>query len=202
MALIDLDAYGAELELASPHWQAGLKIICVGGVPPPNAWRTFKRPLNWPEILKAMNSLFQSAKLQEDNVDVDFEDTTPGGEAPADHRRSLLVEASTEERMYLRARLALAGHTAVDDAASGADALELAARQPYDLVIVGLPSPDMASWLLIDQLLALRPALGKLVLTTGSDFAAVSKQAQTRGCHGVLAKPFDPVDVIDLLQTL
>ena len=59
---------------------------------------------------------------------------------------SLLVDASRDQRMYLRARLALAGLYEVEDADTGALALDMARRRHYDLVIVRLDMPDMDGW--------------------------------------------------------
>ena len=76
LALIDVDAYEAGLELASPSLNPRLKMICVGHDAPANAWRTFERPINWPEIVKAIDSLFAPSETK--NEDGDYCDTVAG----------------------------------------------------------------------------------------------------------------------------
>ncbi len=199
LALIDLDAYEAGLELASPGLNPNLKMICVGrGARVPTAWRTFERPLHWPDVLKAMDSLF--APVEEVDVDINFDDNEGRAAVPPGFKVTLVVDDSREDRMYMRARLALAGHTAVDEAGSGAQGLELAKKRDYDLVIVGLEVSDMDGWALIDQLMALEPAIGSVIVTTTDRSWQMREYAEQAGCRGLLVKPYDPLEIVQLLQ--
>ncbi len=200
LALIDLNAYEASLELASPGLNPNLKIICVGEGAPAGAWRTFERPLHWPEVVRAMDSLF--APLEKLDAGIDFGESPGRSGVPPGFKVSLLVDPSREDRMYLRARLALAGHTEVDDAVNGAQALELAKSRHYDAVIVGLDIPDMDGWLLIRQLVALEPAIGSLIVTTTDKSWHMREHAEASGCRALLEKPYDPQQVVQVLQAI
>lgn len=200
LALIDLDAYEAGLALASPGLNPNLKMICVGRDAPASAWRTFQRPLHWPDVVQAMDSLFAPAETLE--VDIDLGDGAAGAGVPPGYKVTLLVDPCKEDRMYLRARLALAGHTEIAEARTGAQALELAKIRHYDLVIVSLDLPDMDGWGLIGQLVALEPAIGSVIVTTTDKSWHVREQAEASGCSGLLEKPFDPLQVVELLQKI
>ena len=198
LALIDLDAYEAGLNLASPGLNPNLKMICVGHDAPANAWRTFERPIDWPEVVKAMDSLFVA--VEKLDAELDFGDTEVGAEVPPGFKVSLLVDPSREDRMYLRARLALAGHTEVDESGTGAHALELVKKRNYDLVIVGLDLPDLDGWTLIRQLVAMEPAIGCVIVTTTDKSWHMREHSEASGCFGLLEKPYDPLQVVELLQ--
>ena len=210
LALVDVDSYGWELELASPATSPSLKQICIGARPPENAWQSFSRPINWPEIVAAMDSLFLTEMAapvpQDSGVDIDFDlladapPAPPPPPAPPGVKMALLVDPVREHRLYLRARLALAGLVAVEDAQTGAQALELARQRRFDLVILSLDLYDITGWQLIQQLVALEPAIGAVVMTTQDASWEVHEQAEHAGCRGVLVRPFDPLQVHQLLQ--
>lgn len=200
LALIDLDAYEAGLALASPGLNPNLKLICVGRNAPAKAWRTFERPLHWPDVVQAMDSLF--APVEKLDAGIDFGGNSLGERAPPGFKVALLVDPSREDRMYLRARLALAGHTDTAEAVSGAQALELAKKRHYDLVIVALDVPDMDGWELIRQLVTLEPAIGSVIATTTNKSWHLREQAEARGCRGLLEKPYDPLQIVQLLQNI
>ena len=148
-----------------------------------------------------MDSLFFTpAKTLE--VDIDFGDNDERSEVAPGVKASLLVDPSREDRMYLRARLALAGYTDVDDAQTGSQALELAKKRNYDLVIVGLDVPDMDGWTLIDQLVTLEPEIGSVIVNTTDASWQMREYAEQAGCCGLLVKPYDPLQIVDLLQKI
>ena len=198
LALIDLDAYEAWIALAAPALNPDLKIICVGRDAPANACRTFQRPLHWPDVVNTMDSLF--ARVERLDAGIDFGDQDWGSGVSPDSKVSLLVDPSKEDRLYLRARLALAGHTECAEATTGNHALKLASKRHYDLVIVALDVPDMDGWELICRLVTLEPAIGRVVLTTADKSWHMREQAQACGCQGLLEKPYDPLQVVELLQ--
>ncbi|WP_114970338.1 response regulator [Rhodoferax ferrireducens] len=198
LALIDLDAYEAGLALASPRLDPDMKMICVGRGAHTHARHTFQRPLHWPDVLKAMDSLF--VPVEKLDADVDFSDGRDG--VASGFKVSLLVDPSREGRLYLRARLALAGYTHVDEAGTAAQALELAKQRHYDLLIVGLDVPDMEGWVLIRQLVALEPAIGSVIVTTTDKSWQMREHAQASGCSGLLEKPYDPLQLVEMLQKL
>jgi CheY-like chemotaxis protein len=204
LALVDVDSYGWEMEMASPASSPSLKAICIGAHPPQDAWRSFQRPIHWPDIVAAMDSLFLTEAMAAPDdgaldIDIDVLAATP---PPPGIKQALLVDPVREHRLYLRARLALAGLVTVEDAQTGAQALELARQRHFDLVVLSLDLYDMTGWSLIEQLVALEPAIGAVVMSTQDASWHVHEQAEQAGCRGVLVRPFDPVQVQQLLQRL
>ena len=102
--------------------------------------------------------------------------------------------------MYLRARLSLAGMVEVDEAQTPAEALDLAKRRRYDLVVVNVDPPDASGWKLIGQLVALEPGIGSVVMSTQHTSWHVQEQAEQAGCRGVLQIPFDPNQFLQMLR--
>ena len=199
LGLIDCESYEARLELASPGHNTNLKLICVGTGAPETAWKTFARPLHWPTVVQAMDSLFVAPSAPDIIVDfdVDYMDALPPGV-----KVSLLVDPSRDQRMYLRARLALAGLMEVEEAETGAQAVEMARRRHFDLVIASLDVTDMEGWKLIERLVALEPVIGRVVLSTTDTSWHMQESAERAGCFAVLQRPFDPGQVIQVLQKI
>jgi len=144
LVLLDGQSYEARLEAESPA-NAELPLLWIGDDPPPQAWRSFPRPLHWPEVIEAMDGLFNVSELEFDP------DLAELAEVAA-NRHALIVSPSPEHRLYLRARMALVQLTQADEAESGAQALELARGMRYDLAVVDCGIPDMDAWALLRQL--------------------------------------------------
>ena len=102
--------------------------------------------------------------------------------------------------MYLRARLALAGVVVVGEAHNAAEALDQARRAHYTLVLLGQDLPDMESWELIRQLIAMEPAIGSVVLAARQKTVQLRHRADHAGCRGVVDYPFNPSEIVQLLQ--
>lgn len=202
VALVDMDAFQSGLELVSPDLNSNQKMICIGKGAPAHAWRTFERPLHWPDVIAAMDSLFAGPEKSETDINFDFDDFDQPTRRESSFKKVLLVDPIREDRMYLRARLALAGHAHVEDAESAEQALELTRQQHYDLVIMSLDLPDMEGWVLVRQLVQREPAIGYVVVTTPIKTRESREYAEHSGCFGLLEKPFDPLQVIDLLEKL
>ncbi len=201
LALIDVDSYEGGLEIASPAFNQNLKLICIGEKAPASAWRVFTRPLDWTAVVQSMDELFMGPVTQPSSFDpnatvVDFSLES----MPAGVKVSLLVDDSREHQLYLRARLALAGLMEVDEASSGDDALQQATRRHYDLVVVNLDSANVDGWKLVSQLAAIEPRIGTIAVSTRNNSWSLQQQAEQAGCRGVLEVPFDPNQVIQLLQ--
>jgi CheY-like chemotaxis protein len=197
LALFDLEVEQAGIELSAPDLDPQLKIICVGHGAPAHASCTFERPLYWPDVVNAMDHL--SAPLEKLDDGIDFSNDDWQGYLPPGFRVSLLVDPSLEDRLYLRARLALANQTDVDEAATAAQALELANKRHYDLVIVALALPDMEGLELVRQLVSLEPAIGRVVASSSDQACELHELAERAGCSALLVKPFDPLQIVRLL---
>lgn len=197
LVLLDVDSYEGGLEVASPGFNKNLKLICVGENPPASAWRSFARPLNWSAIVHAMDQLFAGSEATD--FDLETGESSPAV-VPPGVRVSLLVDASRDHRLYLRARLALAGFVEISEAQDAPDALALARARHYDLVIINLDDGADGAWKLAGQLVALEPAIGSVVLATRNASWHLQEKAEQAGVRSVLEIPFDPAQIQDLLR--
>lgn len=217
VVLIDGDSWEAVLALANPLHDR-LKLAWVGDGAPANAWRVFASPVKWSALIEAMDEEFAPVtstalsldldRAHDSDLDVHFDgddDTAPmplEGATPPEGRRVLVVDAGRDERLYLRAKLSSVGLHEVDEAASGAEALELLRGGRYQLVIVDLGLTDMDSWRLIKTVDGTRPAIPHMFVT-GSDPAwRRGLQARYAGAQVYLPKPLDPERLRTLLQNL
>ena len=106
-----------------------------------------------------------------------------------DGLRILLVEDHADTAMVI-ARLLRANHYQVQTASSVADALELASREPFDLVISDLGLPDGSGHDLMQQLLQrLGPVKG--IALTGFGMESDLDRSREAGFRDHLTKPID-----------
>lgn len=197
VALIDMDCHEAGVELASPTFNPNLKIICVGANTHARAWRSFQRPVDWNALLQALDGLFAS----QSHVDVATGLDTLGEQAvPPGVRVTLLVGLTHEQGMYLRARLSLAGLADVDEALTAEEASACVARRHYDVVIVSLELGDADPWALVQMFKAMLAPPQAVIVTTENPSWFVMERAEQAGCVGLLEIPFNPPQVMGLLQ--
>ncbi len=196
VALIDVESYEASMALASPGLNPNLKLICVGAGAPAQAYRIFARPLNWTAVLHALDQLFASAGV---DIDIDLDGEASNTVIPPGVRVTLLVDPSRDERLYLRARLSLAGLIEVDEAESVAQAQVMARERHYDLAIIDVDTAD-DPWSLVERLVAQQPPVGSVVVTTVNTSWQMHERAELAGCRAVLDKPYDPGHVFRVLQ--
>ncbi|WP_395059783.1 response regulator [Polaromonas sp.] len=217
VVLVDGDSWEAALALANPSHDK-LKLAWVGAGAPASAWRVFASPVKWSALIEAMDEAFlpvtskalslDLALAHDTDLDVHFEgvdDTAPmalEGAASAAARRVLLVDAGRDERLYLRAKLAAAGLHEVDEAASGAEAMELLRSAAYQLVIVDLGLTDMDSWQVIKAVDRTRPAIAHLFITGAEPAWRRGLRARFSGAQVYLSKPLDPEKLKNLLQNI
>ncbi len=195
IALIDVESYEAGLALASPTLNPNLKLICVGNVAPKSAWRVFGRPVNWTAVIHAMDQLFASA-----SVDIDIGIAGQGiVTVPPGVRQTLLVEPARDDRLYLRARLSLAGLIEVDEAENVMQATAKVRERHYDIAIVNVDTLD-EPWALVERLVGMDPPVGSVVVTTANTAWVMHERAERAGCRAVINKPYDPGHVFRVLQ--
>ena len=101
--------------------------------------------------------------------------------------RSLLVEILEEENLI------------VTGVKSGADALEIVEHQVIDLVILDLVLPDASGIALISQIRSRRSKTMILALSGSPNHLTM---AQDEGVDGVLAKPFDLDNLLEVVTRL
>ncbi|MFO7277880.1 MAG: response regulator [Pseudomonadota bacterium] len=110
--------------------------------------------------------------------------------------RILAVDDSAAMRQMVGITLSGAGHE-VEQAADGCEALALAERKKFDLVITDVNMPNMDGITLVRELRA-RPAyryVPLLVLTTEST-AQRKAEGKAAGATGWIVKPFNPERLI------
>ena len=197
VTLIDTDCHEAEVELASPTFNPHLKIICVGAKSHTDAWRSFQRPVDWNVMVQVLDGLFASQEYVDvvtgfDELD---EQTVPPGV-----RVTLLVGLRSAERMYLRARLSLAGLTDVDEVDTAEQARTSVENRHHHVVIVSLEMADVDPWVLVQSFMALPIPPHAVIVATEKPSWAAMEQAEKLGCAGLLEIPFNPPQVMSLLQ--
>lgn len=226
MALIDGDSWEAALELANPAHD-DLKLIWIGDNAPSRAHLVVKRPLQWAAVIESMDALLaadqQHGAGKADNgfdldllsestamldLDLDFDSEAPTAPSPLqdsvsepEQAQVLVVDADRDARLYLRARLAMAGLLLVDEAASGAEALKLLDTRLYKLVILDMDLPDIERWEMVKRVEASRPPIEFLILT-GKDLTPLdAARGWFAGARGSLRKPLHPGKLKQLLRS-
>lgn len=197
VTLIDMDCHEAEVELASPTFNPNLKIICVGAKSHNKAWRSFSRPVDWNAMVQVLDGLFASHAFVDVVTGFDELDESM---APPGMRGTLVLGMTPAERMYLRARLSLAGLTDVDEFDSAEQAGASMAHRSYDVCIVSLELTDTDPWALVQTFKAMPvPPKAVIVVTEKPSWSAMER-AEKMGCVGLLEIPFNPPQVMGLLH--
>jgi CheY-like chemotaxis protein len=204
LLLLDGASAEARTELQLPHAPAA-RLIWVGADAPQGAWRVFERPISWPHVVRAIDGLFGIAPAADSDIDLDLggetdamdtqpPDTLPP-ELPAQQPRALVASADRDQRLYLRARLALAGLTTVDEADSAGQAMELARRITYRLAILEHHAPKLDAWFVLKRLRALGADRPAVILTKTHATLLDRARAWIGGAAAFLPTPPDPVDL-------
>lgn len=191
---------GDSPEAAAERQDAGTaKLIWVGPGAPANSWRVFVRPISWPQVIRAMDEVFTPAgpgpgagpgfDLDLGQDDSAMDTLPPEPEAPI--RRALVVSADRDQRLYLRARLALAGMTTVDEAQNGAEAVELARLLPYSVALVDHGLPQVDGWQVAKGLAANKARPYLILIKTAAGWRDRLK-AWRLGIDTFLGKPLQP----------
>ena len=212
MALVDGRSEEAREEGALPD--KSLKLIWIGAVAPASCWRSFDRPLSWPDVISAMDELFgEPAAIDLDldldadvDVDLDFDGDAPDTAPPmlsdpqAPAGRALIVSSDRDQRLYLRARLALADLTQVDEAHTGAEALALARAATYCVALVDFDLPDVDGWTLLKALKTAQPGPLQVIATKARPSLVERLRARWSGGCVLLSDPPQPASLRSALQ--
>jgi CheY-like chemotaxis protein len=183
VALLDGQSWEARVEAESPL-HAGMRLLWVGSNAPAMVWRSFQRPIAWPEVIAGLDAVF----------DPDAADASPASAEPESamaRKHALIVSADRGERLYIRARLALARLTQADEAETGLHAMELARGKQYDVALVDASLGDMDAWALLSSLRRGRRPIRHLALTKAARSMAERFKAW-QGSTALLEDPPDP----------
>lgn len=201
VALIDGEA--ADARTALDHARSrDITVLWVGPGTPEGAMR-FMRPIRWSEVIQVLDELFpdDSGKITFD-LGMDELDTQPPDTLPPDGdppRRALIASGSLEDRLYLRAKLSLAGLAVADDAETAPQALELVRDRDYALAIVDLSLGGMRGWDFLQELAKGRHRIPKIIVTASKPTFGERLRARGAGVAAFLAKPADPARLQKLL---
>ena len=141
------------------------------------------------DLLFAQNSV---------DISIDADEAT-STVIPPGVRQTLLVDPIRDDRLYLRARLSLAGLIDVDEVESTAQAMNRLRDQHYDIVVVNVDTLD-EPWTLVERLVSAHPPVESVVVTTANRSWAMHERAEQAGCRALLDKPFDPSLVYRVFQ--
>jgi DNA-binding NarL/FixJ family response regulator len=109
--------------------------------------------------------------------------------------RVILVDDHPVFRNGLRALLQASGIDVVGEAATGADAVDLAAQLTPDVVLMDLGLPDMSGVEAVGQIVAARPATRVLVISLYQDDGSV-ETALRAGARGYVVKDAPAEEVV------
>jgi CheY-like chemotaxis protein len=114
--------------------------------------------------------------------------------------RVLFVDDDQAARDGYRTYLTGCGYDVLT-AATGHDALALAAGWSADIVILDLNLPDIDGWEVSRQLKAdARTAAVPIIALTGSGLPHERVSAMRAGCDRHLTKPCNPMDLVDAIR--
>lgn len=184
VALLDAQSWEARVEAESPLHR-DMRLFWVGSNPPPSVWRSFPRPLAWPDVIEALDALF----APDAGLDLDL---GAAADSVMSQKQALIVSADRDQRLYLRARLSLARLTLADDAETAAQALELARAKQYDVALVDCSLRDADPWALLKQLRQGPHAIPHVAMTQAERSLAERVRAWMHGAEALLENPPHP----------
>ena len=181
VALLDGQSWEARVEAESPLHQQ-LRLLWVGANAPVTVWRSFPRPIVWPDIIAGLDEVFAPHAAPK---------AAPEPESAMAQRSALIVSADHAQRLYLRARLALARLTQADEAETASEAMALARGKQYDVALVDASLHDVDAWALLAKLRQGRRPIPHLALTNATRSMSERLKAW-KGSTALLEDPPDP----------
>lgn len=113
----------------------------------------------------------------------------------------LVVDDNDDNRNILTRLLAFGGYD-TDTAHNGAEALERAAADTPDLVLMDLAMPQMDGWAATAAFKKnLRLAAIPIIAVTGHVTGQEIERAQSVGCHDLVSKPIDYYVLMDKIAS-
>ncbi len=111
----------------------------------------------------------------------------------------LIVDDNREIRQFLHEAVFGAAGFRVASAADGRQALEMARRDPPDVLITDQQMPYLSGLELADALRPKQPDL-PVILITGEHTRELERKAHAAGVLEIFVKPFDPEDLLQAVQ--
>jgi len=120
------------------------------------------------------------------------------GVEPQRTRGVLLVD---DEQLNLRVlRGFLEDRWLVHEASSGAEALEIAATVPLDVVVADQRMPGMTGVEMLAELRRRRPDIAGIVLTAFADMQSLESAINRANVFRFMRKPWEPADIVEALE--
>lgn len=113
------------------------------------------------------------------------------------HRRILVVDDNDEIRDILLTALRRR-FLVVDQARDGAEAIALLREHTYSVVLLDLLMPNVDGFAVLDAIDHDIPHPPVVLVVTAAD-VGVTKRAEARKIHGIIKKPFDPMEVAQIV---
>ncbi len=113
-------------------------------------------------------------------------------------KKALAVDDSATMRNLVKIALEGAGFS-VDTAENGQQALELARKNDYDIVISDINMPIMDGLQFLREFRSFNRRTPVLMLTTETE-AAKKEEAKRLGATGWIVKPFKPEDLVKVVR--
>jgi CheY-like chemotaxis protein len=184
IALLDGQSWEARVEAESPL-HGDVRQFWIGANAPAGVFRSFERPVAWRQVIETLDELFSPIDGPDPGVG-------HGPDSVMSLKEALIVSADRDQRLYLRARLALARLTLADEAESGAQALELAGAKHYDLALVDCNLSDVDAWALLRQLRQGAHPIRHVALTRSERTVPERVRAWLAGAEALLENPPHP----------
>jgi CheY-like chemotaxis protein len=112
------------------------------------------------------------------------------------HHRVLVIDDEASVRRMLGAALRQRS-LHVDEAVDGSDAIALLSENRYSVVLLDLLMPNIDGFGVLDTLAG--HAHPPIVLVVSGADRRVIDQLDSRKIHGIIRKPFDPVEIADIV---
>ncbi len=113
-------------------------------------------------------------------------------------KKALAVDDSATMRNLVKIALEAEGFS-VDTAGNGQEALELAKRNNYDVVISDINMPVMDGLQFLKEFREINKRTPVLMLTTETE-ARKKEEAKRLGATGWIVKPFKPEDLVKVVK--
>jgi excisionase family DNA binding protein len=112
----------------------------------------------------------------------------------------LVVDDDVRLREYMRVNLEVEGYT-VREAESADQALDTIANEAPDLVLLDVVMPGVDGWQLLQKLQELHGSI-PVIMFSGKVDEQTAAEAEERGAHGFVGKPFDPQELLNRAKAL
>src|SRR5688572_11525903 len=89
----------------------------------------------------------------------------------------------------------------IDEAANGREAIDMLRENPYSVVLLDLMMPHVDGFAVLDAIKTDLPNPPVVLIVTGASRELIER-LDTQRIHGVLRKPFDPIEVASVVAAI